>query len=234
MKKNILFITLLLVVAISCSSFFYKNTRETKDYNIKINKNTPPITTESDNSNEIILGWSLQDKSSYTKLSENGKDIIKKYQEKVLERYGISDIPLESCYIKYNNKGVAFVGCPTGKIGFFFNLFDINKNDLIGEIIGINSSAESKDYIVFGCLDQDKKREAICYYKAGERKINTVSEASLEFKKDHESYVGDIGPGGESYDLKISRNILTAGVYDKRTSNNGLYKKLREVEFVLP
>ena len=203
-----LFIILIICIA---TFFIYKNNRTRQIVSNNLNS---PVSTGGIFLREI----------KYEDLSKENKELVIKISrlKNLTEEY-ISLISLI-----YNDNKIALIKYSNQKGMYGLELFDVKNNKFIEQDFtpSIRIQSSNSSYLVF---TYDNK---LYYYKAGEDKYTLVKDSNL---KDTESYIASEGPGGSEEDIKIDNlNIVTAGVYDAKINDNGLYKKIREVQFILP
>ena len=213
MNKIKYFLLILLVIVVV---FFIYKSNFTKKI---IHNNISNEQSNLDNSYNIFPA-----NIKYEDLSKENKELIIKISR--LKNLTKEDVSLFA--LIYNDNKIALIKYSNQKGMYGLELFDVKNNKFIEQAFtpSIRIQSSNSSYLVF---TYDNK---LYYYKAGEGKYTLIGGSNL---KDTESYIASEGPGGSEEDIKIDNlNIVTAGVYDAKINDSGLYKKIREVQFILP
>lgn len=187
--------------------------------------------------NEERRGIILPDSLTYNNLSEYEKSIISTFFEKnpeYVEYYkvygeGYRSVLKDSIKLRYYDKENVIFYISNEKGGYIVNVYDrISwKRKDTGSLSVYSQDVKSKEYLVV--VYENK----VFYFKVGMSDFEFLKDSEL--LSDKESYVGSVGPAGPSYELSFdsNTNILTVSVFKTTNPDNGLYQKLREMQFVL-
>lgn len=183
------------------------------------------------------LGEILPMDNTYTDLMSYEKQMIDTFFEKNpdyvqnYKTYGdeYESVLKDSIKLRYYDKENVIFYTSNQKGGYVIDIYDRKSwsRRVIKDFTVYNQDIKSKKYLIV--VYENK----IFYFKVGMNDFDLLKDSELLSK--NESYIGSVGPGGPAYELSFdeSTQTLKLSVFKTTNPDNGLYPKLREVQFVL-
>jgi hypothetical protein len=228
---------LIALTLITCFYFLYPN---------KINKNpqssvVPPIKKEELKS-EIVNSKILSPFTHYSDLSPENKKVedyfLEKNKDVPVIKYLIDNYNggKDSVGLIYSDENTIVISVSNEKRGGFLYLFDIKTSKELGNYQNYTvdqNSIVKGDYLIFPC-ENTLKQESFCYYRAGDLKVNFITNSNLENTK--ETYISGLWDDGVGYSSAFNEKTkkLLITLFKNQNKSDTPNTKLREVEFVLP